>query len=152
ALAPLVTGDVKEKTWVLAYAAQLKSFRELEQALTNRYAKDYTDTEMGKEVRERIETARDDDLLVDLKKAKLGKPDGETVLIIFDEAASDDRQGRLVKEQGRWKIEIGSLSNYFSVDDTPGVRAMADAATRLARDVGAGKFTSLEAAAKGIEE
>ena len=122
----------KEQAWILAFSAQLRSLRDLEQALVKRYGKNYAEDEFGKRlIRDQLETARDEDLANDLKQAKLGKPDGDTTLIILDEAASDDRQGRLLRVDGRWKVDIVSLRNYFSVDDTPGVRAMADAAAGL---------------------
>jgi hypothetical protein len=151
-LSTLVIGDAKEREWVIAFSAHLRAFGDLEQALVKRFGKNYAEEESGTAIREQFESARDEDLPNDLKRAKLGKPDGDTVLVIFDEAASDDRQGRLVRVDGQWKMDIGSLSNYFSVDDTPGVRAIADAAAGLAKDVTAGKFASLEETATAVEE
>jgi hypothetical protein len=152
ALSNLVSGDEKEKAWVVAFAGHLRAFGDLEQALGKRFGKDYTSGEAGKEIRERLESARDEDLIADLKHAKVGKPDGQTQLIILDEAASDDRQGRLTNVEGRWKIELGSLSNYFSVNDTAGLNDTAKTVAGLARDVGAGKFTSLEEATQAVED
>jgi hypothetical protein len=152
ALSKWVTGDAGERAWILAYAAQLRAFRDLDQALAKRYLKDYAEEDSGKEIHDQIEGARDQEFSADLKRAKLGKVDGNTVLVIFDESAADDLQGRLVRVDGRWKMELSSLSNYFSVDDTPVLRAMADAAAGLARDVSVGKFSSIEEAAKAVEE
>jgi hypothetical protein len=73
-------------------------------------------------------------------------------MIEFIEGASPDTQGKLVKVDGQWKVQIESLGNYFSVDDTPGLRAMTDAANGLAKDVSAGKFTTLDDAATAVAE
>jgi hypothetical protein len=151
-LAKMVSGDTKEREWVVAFSAHLRALSDLDHALAKRFGKSYADEEASKTIREQIETARDEELNTDLKRAKLRKLDGDTVLVIFDESAPDDRQGRLVRADGKWKIEIGSLANYFSVDDTRRLRAVADAANRLAKDIGAGKFSSLDEAAKEVEK
>lgn len=151
-LSAMAAGEPKEREWLIAFAGHLRGLTDLDHAIAKRFGKAYADEEAGKTIREQIETARDEELNADMKRAKLRKLDGDTVLIVFDESAPDDRQGRLVRAEGRWKMEIGSLSNYFSVDDTPRLRAVADAAAGLAKDVGAGKFPSLDEAAKEVEK
>jgi hypothetical protein len=151
-IATTSTGDAKSQAWASALAAQLHAFKELEAALTKRFGKDYNTGDVSKDLREQIEAARDNDLHTDLKQAKLGKPDGDTVLIILDESASADRQGRLVRSAGAWKVDVGSFSDYFSPEDTAGLKATAAAATGLAREVTEGKFASLEDAATAVDE
>src|SRR5436309_1965956 len=60
-LGELVTGDTKERAWVLAQAAHLKALRELDGALAKRFAKEYADSDAGRDIRDEIDTARDGD-------------------------------------------------------------------------------------------
>lgn len=148
----VVVGDASERAWVLAQAAHLRALRELDAALAAHYDKAYREADAGQEIRDRIESARDDDLANDLKHATVGPARGDTVLLVLDDAASDDRQGRLVKTDARWRVDLASLSNYLSTDDTPKLMAIATAAESLARDVAGGKFASVEAAAQAIDD
>jgi hypothetical protein len=152
ALAAIMTGKPDSLAWATAMAAQVRAFRDLDQALTRRYGKQFTRGEAGKELMEQLEGSRDEDLHADLKKAMLGKADADSVVIVVDESAPDDRQGRLLRVEGAWKVDVDAFSDYFSPDDTPHLKAMAEAAAALARDVAAGKFATLDDAATAIDE
>jgi hypothetical protein len=152
ALAAAMTGKPASQAWATALAAQVRGFRDLDQALAKRYGKQYARDEAGMDIKEQIEGARDEDLHTDLKAAKLGKPDGDTIPIITDESAPDDRQGRLLRVEGVWKVDVDAFSDYFSPDDAPRLKALAEAAAALARDVAAGKFATLEDAGTAIDE
>ena len=148
----VTTGDAKQQEWVHALAAQLAGFKELEAALAKKYGPAYAGTDAGKEITDQIDEARDDDLRADLKKAKLGPTKGDVAILVLDEAAPDDRQGRLVRAAGGWKVDLDSLTQYASGGDVPVLQAMAKAAAGLARDVGSGKFASLDETARAVEE
>src|SRR3954454_21650364 len=134
----VTTEDGKQQEWAHALAAQLAGFKELEAALAKKYGPAYAGTDAGKEITDQIDDARDEDLRADLKKAKLGPVKGDVAVLVLDEAAPDDRQGRLVRAAGRWKVDVESLAQYSSDGDVPVLRAMAKAAGDLARDVGSG--------------
>src|SRR3954447_20595328 len=129
-------GDGKQQEWVHALASQLAGFKDLEAALAKKYGPAYAGTDAGKEITDQIDDARDEDLRTDLKKAKLGPIKGDVAILVLDEAAPDDRQGRLVRGSGGWKVDLDSLAQYASGGDVPVLRAMAKAAGELARDVG----------------
>jgi hypothetical protein len=103
-------------------------------------------------VREQLAALKDDDLVADLKKAKPAEPKGAEVMLVVDQAIPDDRQPRLVRAEGRWKLDLSSLSDYFDPKDAPVLLAEAKAATRLAADVAAGKLADLEAATAAVDE
>lgn len=148
----VTTGELKQVEWIHALGGQLAAFNQLEAALAKKYGPAWRATDEGKEIVDSIDDARDEDLRADLKKAKLGTAKGDTVVLILDEAAPDDHQGRLVRSAGAWKVDLDSLSPYVSANDLPVLRAMAKGAGELARDVGAGKFASIDEASKVIEE
>jgi hypothetical protein len=152
ALAAAITGSEAERAWARAQASQRKGLRSLHEALVKRFGKEYAEGEAGHELREQIAALRDDDLLTDLKKAKHSAPRGGEVMLIVDEGTPDDRQPRLVRAEGRWKLDLSSLSDYFDPKEAPALQAEAKAATKLAADVAAGKFADLEAAAGATDQ
>ncbi len=101
---------------------------------------------------EQIAALKDEDLLTDLKKAKPAVARGEEVTLVVDEGAPEDRQPRLVRADGNWKLDLSSLSDYFDPKDAPVLAAEAKAAARVAADVAAGKFADLEAATAAVDE
>jgi hypothetical protein len=146
------TGDLKQQEWIHALGGQLAAFRELEAALAKKYGPAYAGTNAGMEIIDQINDARDEDLRADLKKAKVGPVKGDSAVLLLDEAAPDDHQGRLVHTAGGWKVDLESLAQYASAGDVPVLRAMAKAAGELAHDVGGGKFASIDEASKAVEE
>ena len=152
ALKQAAAGSPEEQAWLLASAAHLKAFRELETAITARYGKQFRETDAGKELMEQIEAARDADLLTDLKTAKIGEPQGDEVAVELDETLPADRQGQLVRAEGKWRMDLGSLTEYIETNDAPALRTMAAVATTLAKEVAAGKLGTAEEAATAIDE
>jgi hypothetical protein len=150
-LATLSTGDAKEQAWLAAYSSHLKAFADLERAVAKRFGKDCAQEDAGVTITEQLESDRDDELSKDLKRAKLEEAGGDAVMIAFIEGASPDTQGRLVKVDGQWKVQIESLNNYFSTDDTAGLLAMTAAAAGLAKEIDDGKFATLDDAAKAVQ-
>jgi hypothetical protein len=144
----VTTGDTMQH----ALGGQLAAFRELEAALAKKYGPAYAGTNAGMEIIDQINDARDEDLRADLKKAKVGPVKGDSAVLLLDEAAPDDHQGRLVHTAGGWKVDLESLAQYASAGDVPVLRAMAKAAGELAHDVGGGKFASIDEASKAVEE
>jgi hypothetical protein len=130
----------------------LRAFGNLEQAVTKRFGKAYADDDSGKLINDEIDTSRDGEFNYELKHARLGKIDGDTVVVSIDQAASDDREGRLVKVDGQWKVDLASFFNYYSVADTARLAPMATAAAGLAKDVEGGKYAALEDAAEAVKD
>jgi hypothetical protein len=152
ALAAATTGSEAERAWARAQASQRKGLRSLHEALVKRFGKEYAEGDAGQELRDQIVAMRDDDLLKDLKKAKPSEPRKDEVLLVVDEGTPDDRQPRLVRAEGKWKLDLASLSDYFDPKDVPALQAEAQAATKLAADVASGKFADLEAAAGATDQ
>lgn len=150
ALAPLVTGDQEQRAWVEAYSRQLAALRKLTDALTKRFG-DLSHIEEGQALADRIRQSLDEELYEDLKRAKR-HVDKDRVLLVVNEGQPDDLQPRLVLKDRKWKLDLASLSEYMSADDTPVYRAVADAAEKLSRDVKDGKFPSLREAAESVED
>jgi hypothetical protein len=151
-LKQVATGSAEEQAWLLASAAHLKAFRELEGAITARYGKQFRETDAGRELMEQIEGARDADLLTDLKTAKIQEPQGDEAVVVLDETLPADRQGQLARVEGKWKMDLGSLGEYIEPGDAPALRTMAAAAAGLAKEVAAGRFGTAEEAATAIDE
>jgi hypothetical protein len=148
----VTSGDATQQEWIHALGGQLAAFKELEAALAKKYGPAYAGTDSGKEIVDQIDDARDEDLRADLKKAKVGAVKRDSAVLVLDEAAPDDHQGRLVRTAGRWKVDLESLAQYASANDVPVLQAMAKAAGELAHDVGSGKFPSIDEVSKAIEE
>ena len=150
-LAAASKGNEKQQAWLRGQADQRKALRDLDDALAKRFGKGYAQTDAGKEVKEQLDAAPDDDLRDDLKQAKLGPEHDGTVLVLVDERL-DDRQAKLVRVGGEWKLDLDALSDYLEPADVPGLKATAKAAAKLAKDVSADRFATLEAAGEAIDE
>ena len=151
-LAKLVTGDDEPKKRPVDPDCADRGFRSLEAALSKRFGPTWRDEPAGAEIHDKMEHFRDDDLLTDWRKAKLGKAAKDEVAVLLDDAQPLDRQGSLVKTEGGWKLDAASLVAYSNPQNATVYRATADATAALAKAVADGKFATLDDAAKAVEE
>jgi hypothetical protein len=149
ALGALVTGDEEQRAWVVAYSRQLAAFHKLTAALTKRFG-DLSQGEEGKALSDRVNQSADEELYDDLKRAKR-QVHADRVLLVVNEGQPDDLQPRLVMKEGKWKVDLASLSEYMSPSDTPMYRAVAEAADGLTRELKEGKLASIQEATEAVE-
>jgi hypothetical protein len=148
-LRPLVAGDEEQRAWVVAYGRQLAAFHKLTAALTKRFG-DLSQNEEGKALLDRVNQSADEEFYEDLKKAKR-QVQADRVLLVVNEGQPDALQPRLVMKEGKWKVDLASLSEYMSPSDTPIYRAVAEAAEALARELKEGKLASIKEATEAVE-
>jgi len=91
-------------------------------------------------------------LYADLKAGKVHPAAGDAAAWVTYPAAPADQQPRLVRAGGRWRLDLGSVPEYVDEAETPALRAAAAAAAALTRDVRAGRFDTVAAAAAAVED
>jgi hypothetical protein len=146
------TGDQAYRAWARAYVGRLRSAADLTKAIAARFGKDYDKADEGQEIRTSLDALRFDDLLSDLRSAKLAPPQADGVSLVTDAGAAPDRLPRVVRGDGGWRVELSSLSEYMDLAETPGLAAEARAVAKLAADVTAGRVADLAAAATATDE
>jgi hypothetical protein len=152
AAAAVVTGDQKQQEWMAAQVAQFGATRRLRAALEKRFGEAMEKEEVGRSLRDRIQQAADEQLHDDLARAKPAAPHDDRVLLVVDEGSPDELQPRLLRVNGEWKLDLGSLSEYMGPEDTPILRAVAKAAEKLVRKVTQGGFKTLQEASDAIDQ
>jgi len=143
-------GDRAKKEWIVALSAQWRALHQLEAALTSRFGQDWKQADAGQTIAAKIQEVADEELRSDLIAARRTTlPEGGLMLVV-NEGDLDELQPRIVPADGRWKLDLDSLSNYFGAGDAPVLRSVASAASGLAQKIEAGGFPTLDNAADAI--